>query len=585
MERRRSGNVWVTAAIGSVAVALACGAFLVKYLRGGVKAKKSLESTPAVEERATPFCRTHHAQVALSHTTALSATLSEWSDLQLGMRISFCPQTLALIHEERQRPIGMLKFVSCKETETTVQCIFEEIPAGVSAESYRRMSIDKICDVCQLISVDGWERFGSEAHPLAKYCYLCEADSIVNVLSVFLAHDSVALTIQFCSSKALPNTLPIFVHELVRNVKFVAPQPSTSYLFCCEPRLGVGFRLPLGFVLDNDDPHGKLFAALHNETLSTRVVAFHKEMDQQVEWSKSFEDILTDCSLHFGFRKPNESEAVRTFACEVPLNNARFGFSSAENDASRTIQGYCCFQEVCPIHASATHSTQSTSEKTSYLCAYVLPIDNECVVLAFLCSRKHDKQQFIHFCQSVANSLSLGNHYGQETSLSYCCMRGLHKFHLSIGTAFSVREGSFGDPLCELYSRGARVTIRIVPPVARHETEAALLSWVKSLPGEVRVCSVFQRSLTSVEGSALIIIHQHNVAALDENDVMGFDQNPLAIELDEREASLQTITVASALVNWGHECFVLRCSSSDEGLLATAICEVAQRMVPLRYFF
>ncbi|CUI14202.1 transmembrane protein, putative, partial [Bodo saltans] len=530
MERpaRRSGSVFVTAAIGSVAVALACGAFLVKYLRGEAQGRKELEETPVVvEERGKLFRETHFAQVAMTHATSLSSTEMEWWDKQLGIRILFCPQTLALTHEERQHPLGMLKFVSCKEPDSTVQCVFEELSSATSAETYRRSCVEKISDVCQLISVDGWERFGSDPHPIAKYCYLSEADAIVNVLSVFLARENVALSIQFCTSRTLPSTLPVFVYELVRNTKFVAPQVTPSYLFCCEPRLGVGFRVPLGFVLDSEDNHGKLFASLRSGSTHTRVIGFHKEINPLVEWTRSLDDVLSDCSAFLGFARPIVTTVdndrakggfvMRPCHLELPTSSVRFGGSDSE--AQRTVQGYCCYHEV---------ASMSSGEKSSYLCVYFLPIDaNQCVALAFLCPRTNDKQQFIQFCQNVANSMSLGNHYGQETSLSYCCMRGLHKFHLSIGTQYSVVENAFSDPLCELKDNrdNSRLAIRMTSAL-KEDVENKLASWVRRLGGDPQIISITNTSLTSVEGTVVTIVHQHHAASFEDIEA-AFDQNPL----------------------------------------------------------
>jgi hypothetical protein len=583
---RRSGNVYATAAIGSVAVALACGAFLVKYLRGDAKIKKQLQEAPVVvEERAKSLHSTHFAQVALSHTTSLSSTQMEWLDQQLGIRILFCPQTLALIHEERQRPLGMLKFVSCKEPDSTVQCVFEEMPHQVSAEAYRRSCVEKISDVCQLISVDGWERFGTEPHPIAKYCYLSEADAIVYVLSVFLIHESVALTIQFCTSRPLPSTLPVFVYELVRNTRFVAPQPTPSYLFCCEPRLGVGFRVPLGFDLDSEDSHTKLFTSLRNPSTQTRVIGFHKEVNPLIEWARSLDDVLCDCSLHLGFAKPTgtsidtadrNSFVMRTCHLEIPTNSVRFGWNGSDSETLRSVQGYCCYHEV---------ATQASEEKSSYLCVYFLPIDtNECITLAFLCPRTNDKQQFIQFCQTVANSTSLGNHYGQETSLSYCCMRGLHKFHLNIGTLFAVDENRFCDPLCQLRNNhnDARVVIRIVSSLKGEDIETTLLGWIRQLGGEPRICGVSNGSLTSVEGSVVTIVHQHYSSFEDSE---AFDQNPLSCVAPWFEDfANEQITIISSIVSWGNESFVLQSFADEKNYKESQkmIGEVAQRMVPFR---
>lgn len=515
----------------------------------------------------------------------------EWIDPQLGIKIQFCPNTLALVHEERQRHLVLLKFSSCKEPESTVQCVIEGLVEATTPDNYRCACIEKISDVCQLISADGSQRFGTNAYPVAKYCYLSEADAMINVFSVFLTQGNIALTVQFCTSKSLPSTLPSFVHELVRTTKFVAPQQTSSYLFCCEPRLGVGFRVPLGFSLSKESHnHRNVFAKLFCCTSSTTIVGFHIEMSPVLDWEQIFDDMIGHCSARLGFVRPSVtvdgreqprkgSIVMRTCNMDMPTNNVRFGWNGSDAESSKRIQAHCCYHEV---------AMEDMSLGSSYLGVYCLPIgSSECIVMAYLCPRSHDKQHFIHFCQGVTNSVSLGNHYGQETSLSYCCMRGLYKFHLNIETEFSVSENPFSDPLCVLCKVpcSTNISIRIVPRVESNDLESQLLDWIQRLGGFPRIRTVVRRALTSLEGSLVAMTHEHhfNCSFDSQEESKEFERNPLvAPESDDDAPPPDSLMVGSVLLSWGQECFVLRGDTRqhDEDKLLATLLEVAERMVP-----
>ncbi|CCW61126.1 unnamed protein product [Phytomonas sp. EM1] len=180
------------------------------------------------------------------HVKRNNTNLVEWQDDALGISIPFSPILFTVKHEGRQAPMVLLTLCYLRQEGHRVTITIEETFNAETAENYRKMSLLKIADCSKILSTS-ITRIGNNQYPQAEYCYLNEENQLVYVLSVFLTHERLALTLQYSADTRVRGILPTAFNELVRAVRFSQPRPSSSYLLVSEPRLGLGFRLPLDF--------------------------------------------------------------------------------------------------------------------------------------------------------------------------------------------------------------------------------------------------------------------------------------------------------------------------------------------------
>ncbi|CAD2220112.1 hypothetical protein, conserved [Angomonas deanei] len=187
------------------------------------------------------------------HIRRQNTNLIEWYDDELGLVIPFASNHFVLRSEERQAPLIMLNLDCLRRKEHRVSITIEETFLCETAENYRESSLYKIADCCKILSMSS-TRIGSTQHPQAEYCYLDERDRMTYVLAVFLTYNRLALTVQYVAGTRIQGTQPSAFNEVIRSIRFSPPRPSDSYLLVSEPRLGLGYRVPLDFASTDSIP-------------------------------------------------------------------------------------------------------------------------------------------------------------------------------------------------------------------------------------------------------------------------------------------------------------------------------------------
>nr|CCC91592.1 conserved hypothetical protein [Trypanosoma congolense IL3000] len=193
----------------------------------------------------------YYAALAERHVSRHDAATMEWRDDVLGVRMLFSPILFAVETEERQAPLLLVGLRYLRQPEHRVAITFECCGAVETAEEYRENSLDRIRSCAKLLSSAGYIRIGSEQLPSAEYCYMDSGNKLRFALSVFLTNGQLAVTAQYIADTRVKSVLPTAFNELVRSIQFITPRATPSYLLCSEPRLGLGFRLPLDFFLDD----------------------------------------------------------------------------------------------------------------------------------------------------------------------------------------------------------------------------------------------------------------------------------------------------------------------------------------------
>lgn len=612
MERTK-GNVVVTLLVGSAAAAFALGALIHKWiaqsrsstpLEAFDRSEQDARKVPLLNVPSRPNQTLFFLQ-AKEHVTRTSNVLSEWHDHQIGVRMQFSPSSLMLVHEERHAPVILLRFTCTKEPEKIVTCVIEECEDDFNAEDYRAASLEKIKDLVKVHNVTN-VRVGTNVFPLLEYSYLSESNAVVFVASIFITHATIGITAQYVSCSPIPKTLPSGFHELVRTMSFFPKKPSSSYLFCAEPRLGLGFRVPLDFRLQSTTPDGVdetfcgddslPFATLISTQSKITVVAKY-ERHPQSSWATVLEKVLRRSYERFNFvghvnfvfesvfsEHSSSVMVMRQCSISAPTSDVDFGWAGTEAEgSSRVVSGYFCFHEVS---VNTTHSRDIgfdsfDTSASAYFCVYCIAIGiGEYVSIAFLSPRSHDLQNFVHFCNRVVDSVSLGNHYGQETSLTYCNMRHLHKFHLNLTNQLAVKEPTLGDPVCIVGSGGVIdtfVSLRIIPcpdDISLHSSsmdkfEADILQLVRQSGGLAFIIEHRRSSLSALGGAVLIsVVHEHD---LSQEDVFSYEdmsdqqlRNPLTwSDLQSDEPSEPLSFRLSTLICFPGKAFLFQTASNQ----------------------
>lgn len=192
--------------------------------------------------------KSYYAVRAERHVSQYSASIVEWRDDVMGVRIPFSPILFAVETEGRQAPLVLIALRYLRQPEHRVTVIIEACASAVTAEEYRDSSLSRVRDCVKLLACNT-TRIGVTSHPCAEYCYVDGDNRLRYALSIFLVHERLAVTAQYVADTRVKGVLPTAFNELVRSIQFSPPRPSASYLLCAEPRLGLGFRLPLDFAM------------------------------------------------------------------------------------------------------------------------------------------------------------------------------------------------------------------------------------------------------------------------------------------------------------------------------------------------
>ncbi|KAG5511153.1 hypothetical protein JKF63_07095 [Porcisia hertigi] len=232
---------------------------------GGVAAAAATGGSASTSQRPQMPPRNYFTVRASLHVKRHSSKLMEWYDAQLGIQLPFSPLFFELVQEERQAPLILLTFRTVREPTHRMAVTIEELYEPQTAVTYSEASLSRIVDCANVLSRTS-TRIGSKDYPTAEYCYIDEHQSMNCVLSTFAAYERLAVTVQYVAPTRVRNVIPTAFYDMVRNLVFAPPSPSPSYLLVSEPRLGLGYHLPLDFLVheglaESDGVEDRLFTS------------------------------------------------------------------------------------------------------------------------------------------------------------------------------------------------------------------------------------------------------------------------------------------------------------------------------------
>ncbi|KAG5487234.1 hypothetical protein LSCM4_07722 [Leishmania orientalis] len=220
-------------------------------------------ASPSLRPQLPP--RNYFTVRASMHVKRHSAKLMEWYDAQLGIQLPFSPVFFELKQEERQAPLILLTFRTVREPAHRMAVTVEELYERQTAAVYSEASLRRIAD-CANILGQTTTRIGSKDYPVAEYCYVDEHERMSFVFSAFVVHERLAVTVQYVAPTRARSVMPTAVYDILRLLAFATPSPSPSYLLVSEPRLGLGYHLPLDFLVheglaESDGIEDRLFTS------------------------------------------------------------------------------------------------------------------------------------------------------------------------------------------------------------------------------------------------------------------------------------------------------------------------------------
>ncbi|KPI87631.1 hypothetical protein ABL78_3288 [Leptomonas seymouri] len=232
--------------------------------RVGDGASVSGEASPSSPQRPPLPPRNYFTIRASLHVKRHNAKMMEWFDEQLGIQLPFSQQLFELKQEERQAPLVLLLFRTLREPTHRMVVTIEELYDVQTSATYCEASLSRISDCASLLETST-ALIGRNEYPAAEYCYVDETQATVFTFSLFIVHERLAVTLQYAAPTRVRSVLPTAFYDLARFLIFTAPSPSPSYLLISEPRLGLGYHLPLDFLVheglaEGDGVEDRLFA-------------------------------------------------------------------------------------------------------------------------------------------------------------------------------------------------------------------------------------------------------------------------------------------------------------------------------------
>ncbi|KAK7198019.1 hypothetical protein NESM_000757300 [Novymonas esmeraldas] len=229
--------------------------------------------------------RNYFTARAAMHVRRHSAKLMEWYDAQLGVQLPFSPLYFELKQEERQAPLILLTFRTVREPTHRMAVTIEELYESQTAATYCSASIARITDCAKMLGQTS-VRIGGKDYPAAEYCYVDEHQAMNYVFSAFATHARLAVTVQYVAPTRVRSILPTATYDLLRCLTFTAPSPSPSYLLVSEPRLGLGYHLPLDFLVheglaESDGVEDRLFTSPATTAADGDSAALYRLQQQQ----------------------------------------------------------------------------------------------------------------------------------------------------------------------------------------------------------------------------------------------------------------------------------------------------------------
>ena len=471
-DMERESNKYLTAAVCLGAAAISVTLLLKSRLKqrsvhsSSVADKKDANRVTSLRGELQPDHSFYQIQ-ANSHVVQIH-TLREWHDVSLGVKFQFSPQHLRLTLEERQYPVIHVKFAIPHEQQT-VSVVIEECNDVATLDDYRDSCLIKLENCAKVLPS---EQFTMNVQfRTISYQYTNEKEEVVTVFAVLQKNTSRCVTVQLLTiGERSGATARSVVWEIVRSVSFSPPSPSSSFLFCTEPRHGVGLKLPLNLTLVNDgfvdDFHdgcipqaSSPFATLLSEQGNFSAVARYERFAPA---KHSTRDVLLKLLHQAKSRYSLRKQLTLSDAChpksvdELPVTIMSCkAHGNGDEEGVQRANDCAFFVAECAVDSSSGHSQiegliPAAGGASALLCVYLYNVLSEFVSLSFFMLKGSTSsfENFLPVCTGIADSLTVGNHYGQETTLLYCNRRFCYPFDIRLGSHWKVWEPPLGDPLC-----------------------------------------------------------------------------------------------------------------------------------------
>jgi hypothetical protein len=457
----RDSNKMLTAAVCLGAAVIS----IIYFLKAQAKQRKEHQvssQTKEISSRAGEAGDSHlehafHQAIVNSHITKVH-TMREWCDASFGVKFQFAPQTLRPILEERQYPVIHIKFSVVNE-HNLVSVVIEECRDVTSLDEYREICLARLELCAKILPCEPLKSSGTELRTLS-YQFTNERDCTVTVLAVLQKDSSRYVTIQHqtIGDRCAVNARSV-LGDLVRSVKFLAPMTTPSYLFCTEPRHGVGMKLPLCLtfigddgVNESDSSHvSSSFPLAHftGQAGLTVVARYERYAPSRCSIREAMLKVMHQAKARYSLRKhlvPAESGRPKS-SDEIPVTTMVQNKVTAGDDEGVQRANECFFFVAdCPVDSFG----DAGGVTSALLCVYLYNVLSEYVSVSFFTPKSGSSslQSFLPLCTAIGDSLTVGNHYGQETTVVYCNRRFTYPFDIRLGSQWTVWEPPLGDPLC-----------------------------------------------------------------------------------------------------------------------------------------
>jgi hypothetical protein len=443
-----------------------------------------------------------------SHITQVH-TMREWYDALLGVKFQMSPAVLRPLLEERQYPVVHVKLAVVSKKNEVISVVIEECPEVASVDEYKDICLARLELCTKVLTCDSMWSWGAAVRVLS-YQFANEADHAVTVLAAVQQVSGRFVTVQHqtVGERCADNARSV-LSDVVRSVKSVPPAGTPSFLFCTEPRNGVGMSLDLSltFVSDDSPGDGDVPRAANSFPFArfTRhdglVVAAQYECYSPMKHSirDVMQEVMRQARLRYALRKklvPRDKGRLLA-KDEMPVTIiAQREVAVVDDEAVQRPAECVFFGADCPADSLVEGEAGGAS---ALLCVYLYNVLTEYVSVSFFLPKTGNSslESFLELCSRIGDSLTTGNHYGQETTVLYCNRRFCHPFTIRLASQWTVWEPPLGDPLCVVAAQGLsvhEVEVRVMPCDVRGASDAEHFKLhceqlVRQLPGRVTIHS------------------------------------------------------------------------------------------------
>lgn len=463
-----------------------------------------------------------HLAMVNSHITQVH-TMREWCDASLGVKFHISPAVLRPLLEERQYPVVHVKLAVVNKQDV-ISVVIEESPEVASVDEYKDICLARLELCAKVLTCDSMWGWGAGVRVLS-YQFANERDHTVTVLAAVQQVSGRFVTVQHqtVGDRCADNARSL-LSDIVRSVRPVQHSGTPSSLYCTEPRNGVGMSLDLSLTFVSDDTptdgdvprdsnsfqfarftrHDGLMVTAQYECFSPKKYSIRDVMLE----------VMRQARLRYALRKKlvTRDKGRPVAKDEMPVTiMAQREVVVADDEAVQRPAECIFFGADCPVDGLGDGEAGGAS---ALLCVYLYNVLTEYVSVSFFLPKTGNSslESFLELCSRIGDSLTTGNHYGQETTVVYCNRRFCHPFRIRLASHWTVWEPPLGDPLCVVAAQGLslhEVEVRVMPCDVRDANDAQDFKLhceqlVYQLPGRVSIRSSRMHLLR--RGSAVVEI-------------------------------------------------------------------------------